>query len=231
MLPWSASPFIRVAIAFMLGIAAYLYPGQSWAGSAAPWAAGLTALFLLGWLWSRRHPSPAATDVVGIIAVLAVGVLGFARVQAVTENRRPDHLARFAPRIEYYRGTVDEAPVVRPYTYATTVRVQAVRVAGRWLAAEGGIRVSLPRHETSDSVPAPRYGEVWLVQGTPELSKGPANPGEFDYQRYLQVHQVLHYALLGSIKAYFKNIPPVLNPNKHFSPWNSITFLPYNSPF
>ena len=192
MLHWSASPFIRVAIAFILGIAAYLYLGQGWAGNAGPWAAGLVVLFVSGWLWNRRRPNPAATDAVGVMGILAVAVLGFARVQAVTENRRSDHLGRLASRIEYYRGTVDEAPVVRPYTYATTVRVQAVRVGGRWQQAEGGIRISLPRHETSDSVPAPRYGEVWLVQGTPELSKGPANLGEFDYQRYLQYHQVYH---------------------------------------
>ena len=30
------------------------------------------------------------------------------------------------------------------------------------------------------------------MQGNPELSKGPANLGEFDYRRYLQTHQVYH---------------------------------------
>ena len=190
MLNWSSAPFLRVALAFIAGISAYLYLGQEWAGSAAPWAAGLVLGYLLLWGWSQRHFTPAATDAAGLVGLLAVAVLGFARTQGATENRRADHLSRFAPRIEFYRGTVDEAPVVRANTYATTVRVQAVRVAGRWQAATGGVRISLPRHETNADVPAPRYGEVWLVQGTPELSKGPANLGEFDYRRYLQYHQV-----------------------------------------
>ncbi|TFZ68134.1 ComEC family competence protein [Hymenobacter sp. UV11] len=192
MLSWSSVPFLRVALAFIGGVAGYLYLGQEWGGSAAPWAAGLVVLYLLGWAASRRQPAPAATDAVGIVGLLAVAALGFARSQAVTESRWPDHLGRLAPRIEFYRATVDEPPVVRASTFATTVRVQAVRVAGRWQRASGGIRISLPRHETAESVPAPRYGEVWLVQGTPELSKGPANPGEFDYRRYLQTHQVYH---------------------------------------
>ncbi|RZK24519.1 MAG: ComEC family competence protein [Hymenobacter sp.] len=192
MLNWSSAPFLRVALAFILGIAAYLYLGQSWAASAAPWAAGLVVVYLLLWVWSQRQPTPAATDVAGLVGLLAVVALGFARAQGYTESRRADHLGRFAPRIEFYRAVVDEAPVVRASTFATTVRVQAVRVRGRWQAATGGIRVSLPRHETSAAVPAPRYGDVWLVQGTPELSKGPANPGEFDYRRYLQYHQVYH---------------------------------------
>jgi competence protein ComEC len=192
MLNWSAAPFLRVALAFMLGIAAYLYLGQGWVGSAAPWAAGLVGAYLGMWFWSQRQPTPTATDAAGLVGLLAVAALGFARVQGYTESRRADHLGRLAPRIEYYRATVDEVPVVRANTFATTLRVQAVRVAGRWQAATGGIRISLPRHETAAPVPAPRYGEVWLVQGTPELSKGPANPGEFDYRRYLQYHQVYH---------------------------------------
>ncbi|QKG51417.1 ComEC/Rec2 family competence protein [Hymenobacter sp. BRD67] len=192
MLTWSSAPFLRVALAYIGGVAGYLYLGQQWAGSAAPWAAGLVLLYLLSWLWSQRHPTPAATDAVGLVGLLAVAALGFARSQAVTESRRPDHLGHLAPRIEFYRATVDEAPVVRANTFATTLRVQAVRVAGRWQQASGGIRVSVPRHETAGSVPAPRYGQVWLVQGAPELSKGPANLGEFDYRRYLQYQQVYH---------------------------------------
>jgi competence protein ComEC len=190
MVNWSSAPLLRVALAFIAGIAAYLYLGQNWAGSAAPWATGLVLAYGLLWHWGQRRP--AATDSVGLLGLLTVAVLGFARVQGYTESRRADHLGRFAPRIEYYRAVVDEAPVVRASTFATTVRVQAVRVAGRWQAAAGGVRISLPRHETSAAVPAPRYGEVWLVQGRPELSKGPANPGEFDYRRYLQYHQVYH---------------------------------------
>jgi competence protein ComEC len=192
MLNWSSAPFLRVALAFILGIAAYLYLGQSWAGSAVPWAAGLVLGYALLWFWSQRQPSPAATDAAGLVGLLAVAALGFARTQGATESWRSDHLTHVAPRVEFYRATVDEPPVVRPNTFATTLRVQAVRVGGRWQAATGGVRVSLPRHETDAPVPTPRYGEVWLVQGTPEPSKGPANPGEFDNRRYLQYHQVYH---------------------------------------
>ena len=192
MLSWSSAPFLRVVLAFMGGVAGYLYLGQEWAGSVVPWAIGLVSTYLILWRWSQCQPNPTTTDAIGIVGLLAVATLGFARCQGATESRRPDHIGHLAPRIEYYRATVDEAAVVRANTFATTVRVQAVRVAGRWQVASGGIRISLPRHETADLVAAPRYGEVWLVQGTPELSKGPANLGEFDYRRYLETHQVYH---------------------------------------
>jgi hypothetical protein len=98
MLSWSSAPFLRVALAFILGTVGYLYLGQAWAGSAAPWAAGLVLAYLLGWGWSRRQASPAATDAVGIVGLLAVAALGFARSQAVTESRWPDHIGPLAPR-------------------------------------------------------------------------------------------------------------------------------------
>jgi len=190
MLNWSATPFLRFAVALILGIVAFLYLGQGWAGSAAPWAAGLVLLYAGAWVATQRRPGPRATDALGLLGLLAVAALGFARIQAATDSRRPDHLRQLRGPVAYYRAVVDEAPVVRPRTYATTLRVQAVQVAGRWQAATGGVRVSVPRHETSAAVPVPRYGEVWLVQGAPAPAKGPANPGEFDYRRYLQYHQV-----------------------------------------
>ena len=192
MLDWSPVPFLRIAVAFIGGIAAYLYLGQAWQGSAVPWAAGLLLAYGAAVYLAQRRRGTAATDVAGALGLLAVAALGFARVQDTTQSRWPDHLGRLVPRIECYRAVVDEAPVVRPKTYATTLRVQAVRVGGRWQAANGGVRVSLPRLETGATVAVPRYGEVWLVRGTPEASKGPANPGEFDYRRYLQYHQVFH---------------------------------------
>ena len=190
MLPWSTAPFLRLALAFMLGVVGYLYLGPHWAGSAAPWVLGLGLLYAAAWYYSRRQRGPEATDAVGLLGLLAVAALGFARIQVATESRRPDHIGHLVPRIEYYRAVVDEAPVVRPATFATTLRVTAVRVAGRWQAATGGIRISVPRYEPRAPMPAPRYGEQWLVRGTPAASRGPANPGEFDYRRYLQYHQI-----------------------------------------
>ncbi|MDQ2794590.1 MAG: ComEC family competence protein, partial [Bacteroidota bacterium] len=71
----------------------------------------------------------------------------------------------------------------------TTLRVRAVRVAGRWRRATGGVRVSLPRVA---GIAQPQYGEVWLIAGHPDPSKAPLNPGEFDYARYLEYRQVYH---------------------------------------
>ncbi|MCA8829308.1 ComEC/Rec2 family competence protein [Hymenobacter pini] len=185
---WASNAAVRLVLPLMGGILLYLY-----AGEALPdlrWlAAALTALFVVVQLWAARQPAPGPTDTAGLLAVLALFVAGAALTQQSTESRNADHLYRFGSRIEYYRAVVDDYTVVRPATYATTVRVSAVRVAGRWQPAQGGIRVSIPRE---DGLAAPQYGDVWVVRGAPAPSKAPLNPGEFDYRRYLQYHQVYH---------------------------------------
>lgn len=188
MISWATFPFVRYTPALIIGIVGYLYLGAAWP-ELWPTTVGLAGLSIVGILWSVRQRSPAAADAVGILSLLAIVMLGAAITQRATESRRADHLSRFADKVESYQAVVDEATVVRAATYATTLRVQAVRVAGRWRAATGGVRVSLPRVA---GIAQPRYGEVWLIRGHPDLSKAPLNPGEFDYARYLEYRQVYH---------------------------------------
>ena len=188
MITWATFPFLRYTPALILGIVAYLYLGVLWP-TAWPWAAGLALASAALLLWAVRRPSPAATDAAGLLSLLAVTALGAALAQRATESRRADHLVQISAQTEAYQAVVDDYTVARPATYATTLRVRAVRVAGRWRTATGGVRISVPR---DSGVTAPRYGEVWLVRGHPDLSKGPLNPGEFDYRRYLEYHQVYH---------------------------------------
>jgi len=191
MLHWAPVAFVRLTLALAAGILTYLY-----VGAALPemqWLLiGLTASYITCQLWAARQFTPGPTDAAGLLALVVLYVAGLTLTQHATESRRPDHLYQFGNTIEFYRAVVDEPAVVRPATYATTVRVQAVRVAGQWQLATGGIRVSIPRTEQGREVSLPRYGDVWLVRGAPAPSKAPLNPGEFDYRRYLAYHQVYH---------------------------------------
>ena len=188
MISWATFPFLRYTPALILGIVGYLYLGANWP---ALWPATVAlAIFSIGLtFWAVRRPRPAATDAAGLLSLLSIVALGATLTQRATESHRADHLFHFGATIEAYQAVVDEAPVVRAATYATTLRVRAVRVAGRWQRATGGVRVSLPRVA---GIAQPQYGEVWLIAGHPDPSKPPLNPGEFDYARYLEYRQVYH---------------------------------------
>ncbi|MBO2007869.1 ComEC/Rec2 family competence protein [Hymenobacter negativus] len=188
MITWAAFPFVRYTPALILGIVGYLYLGTDWP-ELWPVALGLTGLSVSFLFWSTRQRNPTLVDAAGLLSLLTIVAFGATLTQRATDSRRADHIYRFANKIECYQAVVDEATVVRAATYATTLRVQAVRVAGRWRAATGGVRVSLPRVA---GIAQPQYGEVWLIRGHPDPSKPPLNPGEFDYARYLEYRQVYH---------------------------------------
>ena len=188
MITWATFPFVRYTPALIFGIVSYLYFGAAWP-ELWPATMGLAILSIGLIAWAVRRPRPVATDAAGLLSLLTIVVLGATLTQRATESRRADHLFRFGDKIEAYQAVVDEAPVVRAATYATTLRVRAVRVAGRWRRATGGVRVSLPRVA---GIAQPQYGEVWLIAGHPDPSKPPLNPGEFDYARYLEYRQVYH---------------------------------------
>ena len=188
MITWASFPFVRYTPALIIGIVAYLYLGAGWP-ELWPATATLAGLSLVLIFWSVRQRRPFIIDAAGVLSLLTIAALGATLTQRATESRRADHLYRFGDKVEYYQAVVDEATVVRATTYATTLRVQAVRVGGRWRAATGGVRVSLPR---VTGIAQPQYGEVWLIRGHPDPSKPPLNPGEFDYARYLEYRQVYH---------------------------------------
>ncbi|MBF9222452.1 ComEC/Rec2 family competence protein [Hymenobacter ruricola] len=188
MITWATFPFVRYTPALIGGIVACLYLGEGWP-ELWPAAAGLVVAAIGFISWAIRQRRPSAADAAGIVALVAVAFFGGALTQRATESRRADHLFRFADKVDCYQAVVDEATVVRAATFATTLRVRAVRVGGRWRRATGGVRVSLPRVA---GIAQPRYGEVWLIRGHPDPSKPPLNPGEFDYRQYLAYRQVYH---------------------------------------
>ncbi|MCC2548686.1 ComEC family competence protein [Hymenobacter sp. BT175] len=187
LIPWASYPFVRLVLALMAGIMAHLY--LSPLPELLPALLGLVLLYGGVQLWASRRPGPGATDAAGLLALLTVFGAGLALTQHATESRLPNHLGRFGQEVEFYQAVVNDYTVSRPATYATTVRVSAVRVRGRWMEAIGGIRVSIPR---DPALAPPRYGDVWLVRGAPAPAKAPLNPGEFDYRRYLSYHQIYH---------------------------------------
>ncbi|UYZ60925.1 ComEC/Rec2 family competence protein [Hymenobacter latericus] len=187
-IPWATHPAVRLVLALVLGIVIWFYWGAS-LPDLLPWLAAGVVLYLGANGWATKAGTSGAHDAAGLLALGVLVLAGTTVAQQATESRRPEHLYHQGP-IEFYRAVVDDYTVVRPNTYATTLRVSAVRVAGQWRPALGGVRVSVPRYEAG--VQEPRYGQVWLVRGAPAPAKAPLNPGEFDYRRYLGYHQIYH---------------------------------------
>ncbi|QDA59108.1 ComEC/Rec2 family competence protein [Hymenobacter jejuensis] len=194
MIRWAPYAFVRLTLALAAGILTYLYVGEALPPMLWP-LVGLVLIFMALQTWANRQLAPVFTDAAGLLAVLCVYTAGLALTQYATESRAATHFGRLPGTVEFYSAVVDDYVAPRPTTYATTLRISAVRIGGRWHAAEGSVRVTVMRRSAGA---APRYGDVWLVRGAPQPARSPLNPGEFDYRRYLGYHQIFHQQFIGA---------------------------------
>ncbi len=197
MIRWSSYPFARPTLAVMLGISAYealLRPA-----GLPGWTLLLTlVLVAAGWagiLW-RLPATQTLYKLVagtGLLLTFAVAAAGWTHLS--TASVQPTHLLHQPPGLRAWQGVVVEGPTRRPTYAATTAEVERVRWAdGSWHPAVGRVRL-LVRAEAAP----PTYGDVLLVSGTPRRVAPPPNPGQFDYARYLRIHQTWHEQYAGAV--------------------------------
>jgi len=182
---WTRFPFVRYAMALSAGITAFILSETAPRGLWGAWAAsGAIALFFN--LKPVRSSQRRAELFRGVPAFAFVFVGGWLLAGTRSELDDSTHFQRFA-KIHAYEAVLVSQPESRPTDFRAFAEVRRVRTAGTWRAVTGRVLLSLEK-----PLPRPRYGDVLLIRGAPQPTKGPLNPGEFDYRRYLRFQQVYH---------------------------------------
>jgi len=136
-------------------------------------------------LFLPRAPRPFNP---GWVALPLVFLLGTFNILSHTESRREAHLLHVNDTITWYRAVVTGFPEERASTWRMEARVTDIN-DGSWKRSEGRIMLYLAK----DAFPVPyQYGDVLVVKGSPRLTGGSGNPGEFDYKAYLALRNIYH---------------------------------------
>lgn len=192
-------PFVRYAAGLVAGILLYVF-GPNW--PILPLLVGAMGAAFLGWGYVRyRHrPVKPVQAAQGIGALMVLTAIGWAITYQRTAGNRPDHLVQAVDTLRAYEGVVATQPEERAKTYRVELEIrrgQFVRSTGRhhplnWKPVSGRVIVYLDK--TGGAIP--RYGEVWLVSGSPRPIDPPLNPGEFNYKRYLSYRNIAYQQYL-----------------------------------
>ncbi len=198
MIRWGLFPFVRPALATMLGIVLYEAALQHWA-PAIEVLSGVFMLAAIAWTATHRGLKPGAshTRILNSVGLLVTCVaLGALWTAVRDESRRPDQLLRLPAPIRAWQGIVTEGTTRKPKYSSTTVRVQRVKLGdGRWLAATGLVKLQVRRELGAQPLP---YGTVVLVTGAFQRVAGAPNPAQFDYAEYLRHRQIWHQQFVGA---------------------------------
>ncbi|SDM61909.1 competence protein ComEC [Catalinimonas alkaloidigena] len=184
---WAPYSFVRIAIFFALGILLGMYLDAPWYVGAAVTAIALITYcaLLFGLNKTQRLDYRGGLGLAGLVAVAGVGMI---RLHQTTALNTPQHLFHRYAQVEAYEVVLNAPPRHFPTYTRAEVQVPRVRTEGQWQATEGKLLLYLPADSAARSLV---YGDVLLVNGTPDTLRPPMNPDAFDFRAWLHQKQIL----------------------------------------
>ncbi len=184
---WLPYAMVRVALFLMAGILLGIYQPHLFTESFL-WSATLGLLVLYLVLW-KTHSQETIKVSVGWVGLTFMFLAGYLNVQLHTESRQAHHLVHFSQPVDYYKAVVVKYAEEKEKSWKLEAKVESIKSGGDWVAATGRLLLYFPKEE----FPQPfQYGDVLLIKGTPQQLTPPANPGEFDYKRFLTFKNIHH---------------------------------------
>ncbi|MCK8493954.1 ComEC family competence protein [Spirosoma sp. RP8] len=204
-------PFVRFAAALIAGIVVY----DQWPHACAIALLALvvgTGLFGFGFVQNRNRILKPIQIKQGLGGLLILLALGWGIAYQHTASNRPNNISHLRDTLQAYEGVIAAQPEERAKTYRVELEIRR----GNWLSSDsaqqwqplsGRVIVYLDKAAQKvtegDSAKAvgslvarPRYGDVWVVLGSPRPIDPPLNPGEFNYKRYLSYRNIYHQQYL-----------------------------------
>ncbi len=184
---WIPYAFVRIAIFFAGGIIVNIvFPDAIGTGTGITivllCAAAYVAIVFVNERRRRYVINP------GFTGLFTVFLCGYMNAALHREDRREDHFSCMDAVTSYSAVAIGQAEEMAN-SWKQVLQIRAVYDSVRWQPATG--RVITYFSKDGDSLPF-RYGDVLLIRGRPRAVPGPANPGQFDYRRYLSWRNIFH---------------------------------------
>lgn len=216
MFKWASYPFVRFAIALILGISYYLYalPSNVFFWTTLLYA--LSLLYLIAFLLVRRRLRVRLNSLFGFLVAAILFSFGVVRAYYHTDTNDGTHVIHQLPTndtINFYRANVIAKVQERKRSYRTLVNIRQVKIHEKWQEASGKVMFYI-RKDSLTPEPKLHYGDVLLIKGSPRLLEEPKNPNQFNYKRYLALQNIYHqhfttsltYQKIGKAPSFYINV-------------------------
>lgn len=197
MFRWVPYVFVRFTIFFMAGILLAIYLPDCIAENYASWLL-FSAIFLYFFIYAIKLFRNAKFNP-GFVGLVIIFLAGYLLVLQKTETRNKQHLIHFKDTVSHFQVVLISHAQDKAKSWKMEARIQKVNANEQWVTVEGKVLL----YFSKENFPiAFQYGDVLLIAGRPQLLTPPANPGEFDYKRFLSFKNIYHQAFIRSNQVY-----------------------------
>ncbi|MCS4436108.1 ComEC/Rec2 family competence protein [Aquiflexum gelatinilyticum] len=197
---FSEFPFLRYAVFFILGIVFYpLFEKIGFHFSLTIWMAFILIYLILVWFNSRFNIFKFKT-ILPTLAYCQLLMAGYFFTYQKDIRNHPNNLVNSKKEIKAYLATVISHDEPKPNSIANRVNVKKVFDGSDWEEMEGEFLIY---HRSEEGLSS---GDLILVSGSPQKIKGPTNPFEFDYRKFMLNQQISHQHFIGERFEKFGNL-------------------------
>ncbi len=209
---FSCFPFVRIALAFILGITAYAFFPQKFSLVQIIFVIGFCFLFFFTVLKTFYLLK-------GFLAIFLIFTLGYIFAYLHYAPHHPKHFAHCWKKIEAYEiQAIGDVEKKTNSQYLLTT-MQWAKIGKSWKKLQGKVVLYFPKTANLHL----HYGDKLLIIGKPQKISGPQNPNEFNYKQFLAYQNIYHchfiteknYIKSGSL-SYFRIQKYTLKLRKYF---------------
>ena len=177
---WNQIPLFRVLWPYILGVLIGIFYPFVVPAIASGLALSLIIIFILVFEKARKN-WVVLLPVIVVLAGYCIAVLN-------TEGLNPNHYTQQdLDQTDWIVGTLQTDPIERSRSVKAELRLEHASHMRDTTALLGDVLIYFEKDERLKTL---RYGDRLVLNGNLNEISGPKNPGEFDYRRYLKMHQI-----------------------------------------
>lgn len=179
--PWNKYSLFRLLIFFALGI---IFASQFDNSISIPlWFFAVSVILLiLVTVFVGKIQAYKTRWISGFILALIMFAFGLEWSYRHDHRNHPQHITHFYNGSEPVLVRIKSAVEARPNSYKALAEVVAVETDSIWLKSNGNVLLYFSRDSLAERL---EYGDRLLIFSRLNRPSPPANPGEFDYRRFL----------------------------------------------
>jgi len=196
--PWHQIPVVRLLLPIIAGIVLWLWAdalklNAFYVSIIAGLVLAISLGFSIGYSFISVSQQYRLRLVNGMAITTALLVMGYLLSVFYAAPNRPVYYGNIANGETIFVAEICEPPIEKEKTINAIAQVKQIDRNGSLIATEGKIFLTFLKGANN---PYLNYGDVIVADANIQTFGPPMNPGEFDYRRYQQLHNIYYRAFL-----------------------------------